>query len=209
MSAKEPTNNEEVDVRREQDAEVAMDEPASVSSPMTAPYANDVEKPVHPHIAYLHHFVKEDPVHRPYRIAAIIATGVALLTSIGSVITAGVMWQRAYDYRGTDTDRVLYAALYIFMLVESCLSFVAMLVDFSELLFRPSNVLIRDRQDLKFVGRCVTVLLLFLGAVYSFIVPIVLKDRQPKTSAALCVIPGMRLVALIIFFAVLLVDSKL
>lgn len=174
----------------------------------TEPYGHDTDKPAHPHITYLHKFIHEDPVHRPYRIAAIVCTGIALLTSIGSIITSGVMWERAYTYKGTDTDRVLYASLYIFTLAESTLSFIAMLVDFSELFFRPSNIIIRDRGDSKFVGRCITVFLLLLCAIYSFVVPIVLKNREPKVSAALCVIPGVRFVALIIFFAVLIVDSK-
>ncbi|KPA74822.1 hypothetical protein ABB37_08851 [Leptomonas pyrrhocoris] len=204
MSAKVAANNEDPSDQRNEKEEPICSEKLKVE-----PYGHDSDKAESSHLTYLHRMVTEDPAHEPYRIAGIVVTGVALVTAIGSVITAGVMWQHAYDYKGKGADRVLYASLYIFTLVESCLSFVAMLVDFSELFFRPSVVLIRDRTDLKFAGRCVTVLLLCLGAIYSFIVPIVLKDRQPKTSAALCIIPAVRFVALIIFFAILIIDSRL
>lgn len=203
MSAKVPANNEDVSVSPKDQKQVSDD------SMKTTPYGNKETSPEHTNYPTV--LKKDAPLdarREPYRVAAIVATGIALLTSMGSVITAGVMWQQAYEYTGTDTDRVLYAALYIFVLVESCLSFVATLVYFSELFFRPRNVLIHDGDSAKFVGRCIAVFLLFLLAIYSFVVPIVLRNHEPKTSAALCVIPGVRFVALISFFGILIADSR-
>ncbi|KPI85338.1 hypothetical protein ABL78_5593 [Leptomonas seymouri] len=179
----------------------------SVDSLQTGPQNPDTDTSKHASISCLWE-LEEDPAHCPYRTAAIVATGIALLTSVGSIITAGVMWQRAYEDKEVHTGRVLYASLYLFTLSESSLSFVAILANFSELFFQPRAVLIRRRWGMKFVGGCIMVLLLSLGAVYSFAVPIVLKDRQPKVSPVLCVLPGVRFLALAVFFAVILAASR-
>lgn len=153
--------------------------------------------------------VEDHPLRAKYWIASLVLTAITLLMAIGSLVTAAVVFKKIDDAQGEPLSHILSLVLYMVTMVESCLTFIAMIPIIVLLAVRPRRVLIRDKQNGSFICLCASIFILFLFAVYSFCVPIICKDDTPKVSAAVCVVPGVRFIALISFFAVLVANSKL
>lgn len=153
--------------------------------------------------------VQDHPLRAKYWIASLVLTALTLLLAIGSIVTAAVVFHRIDGAHGEAVAYVLQLVLYIVTMVEASLTLIAMIPLIVLLAVRPRAVLIRDKNNGNFVCLCASVFILFLFAVYSFCVPIICKDDEPKLSAAICIIPGVRFIALISFFAVLVANSKL
>ncbi|KPA86061.1 hypothetical protein ABB37_00329 [Leptomonas pyrrhocoris] len=140
-----------------------------------------------------------------YRVASLVLVVVALVTALASIAIVVVVFNDCnhFHYPGSDSQALYVLVsflLYIVVLVESVLSVIATIVLLVCLCRRPESVLLRAPFDHgKFVCLCIFLVLWLLFAGYSFAVPIILEalEQYPKEPVALCVVPGVRVVALL------------
>lgn len=153
--------------------------------------------------------------HRGYLIASHVLTGIAGLTSIGTIVAeaVGIANNAKHPGEKSDTDPVgevivIFLAL---MLVESVLCLIAMATCFGLLLDRPHKVLIRSPCNGSLGCLCASVFILFLCSVFTATMQAALGVWMPDAvpSPGVCAIPIVRAISLISFFAVLIANSKL
>jgi uncharacterized oligopeptide transporter (OPT) family protein len=126
--------------------------------------------------------------------------------TIVTTVTAAADFHKINE-RQEALSRAFSFVIYPASIVEVCLTFIAMLVLILLLVVRPRSVLIPDKCNGGFIYLCTAIFFLFLCAVYSFIVHIVLKSDSPKMSSAACVILRVHLIALICLVLVLRCSS--
>lgn len=145
-----------------------------------------------------------------YVLAARVLTAIAAVTAAGTFATGGVLLHLSVRRAAADESgrhRTLPCGLAsLWFMLESFLCIASMTVCVTVLFVRPQQVLVRRPDSGRLMCLCTAVFVLFLLGCASFGVLLLLYalEAPPLRWPALCLIPGVRLFALLDFFVLVL-----